>query len=350
MRFGLFQSIQLPDPKAEARYYTEALEQVQWAEQLGFDSVWLTEHHFSRHGIVSATMTVLAYLAGVTKTIRLGTAVAVLPFHNPIQVAEEAATVDLLSHGRLDFGVGRGFQWGEYHKLNIPMEEASRRFEESMAVITKAWTLDEPFDHHGEFWSFNEMTIHPKPVQSPHPPVWVAASSPASVDRVARNDWNLMIGQGEPFHQVAQQIEGYRSAVGEAGHGYHPGRVVVARPMYTAATEEQARQDTRVPFTWFKETGQEVGAPPDHQVELLPEEFGAYRRRFARDVTFDYDATFDNVALFGTPDQVAQRIETLRESGVENLIFFVNYGGIEHQKVLRSLELFATQVAPRFTG
>ena len=83
---------------------------------------------------------------------------------------------------------------------------------------------------------------------------------------------------------------------------------------------------------------------------MLPEEFGAYRRRFARDVTFDYNATFDNVALFGTPDQVAQRIETLRESGVENLIFFVNYGGIEHQKVLRSLELFATQVAPRFTG
>ena len=349
MRFGLFQSVQLPDPKAEARYYTEALEQVVWAEQLGFDSVWLTEHHFSRHGIISATMTVLAYLAGVTKTIRLGSAVAVLPFHNPIQVAEEAATVDLLSHGRLDFGVGRGFQWGEYHKLNIPMEEASRRFEESMEVITKAWTLDEPFDHHGEFWNFTDMTIHPKPVQSPHPPVWVAASSPASVDRVARNDWNLMIGQGEPFNQVAQQIQGYRSAVGEAGHDYHPGRVVVARPMYTAASEEQARQDTRVPFMWFKETGQEVGAPPDHQVELLPEEFAAYRRRFARDVAFDYDAAFDNVALFGTPDQVAQRIEKLRESGVENLIFFVNYGGIEHQKVMRSLELFATQVAPHFT-
>ena len=348
MRFGIFQSVQLPDPKEEARCYKEALEQILWAEQLGYDSVWLTEHHFSRHGIVSSTLAVLAYLPGVTSTIRLGTAVTVLPFHDPIQVAEEAATVDLLSGGRLDFGIGRGFQWGEYNKLNIPMEEANRRFEEAMGVITKAWTLEEPFDHHGEFWDYTDMTIHPRPVQSPHPPVWVAASSPASMDRAARNDWNLMIGQGEPFDQVAQQVEHYRSAVGEAGFDYHPGRVVVARPMYTAASEEQARRDTHDPFLWFKQTGNEVGSPPDHNVELLPEEFSAYRRRFARDVSFDYDAAFDNVALFGTPDQVAGRIESLRASGVENLIFFINYGGIETRKVMTSLEMFAKEIMPRF--
>jgi alkanesulfonate monooxygenase SsuD/methylene tetrahydromethanopterin reductase-like flavin-dependent oxidoreductase (luciferase family) len=349
MRFGIFQSIQLPDPKAEVRYYREALKQVQVAEDLGFDSVWLTEHHFSRHGIVSSTLAVLAYLAGVTNTIRLGSAVTVLPFHNPIQVAEEAATVDLLSDGRLDFGAGRGFQWGEYHKLNIPMEEASRRFEESMEVITKAWTLDEPFDHQGEFWTFNDMTIHPKPVQSPHPPVWVAASSPASVERVVKNRWNLMIGQGEPFESVARQIQSYRSAVGEAGFDYDPSGVVVARPMYTAATEEQARRDTHAPFMWFKTTGQEVGAPPENQVDLLPEQFASYRRRFSRDADFDYDAMFDNVALFGTPDQVIQRVETLRQSGVENLIFFINYGGIDTQKVHTSLELFAKEVMPQFS-
>lgn len=350
MRFGIFQSIQLPDPKAEVRYYREALKQVQFAEELGFDSVWLTEHHFSRHGIVSSTLAVLAYLAGVTSTIRLGSAVTVLPFHNPIQVAEEAATVDLLSDGRLDFGAGRGFQWGEYHKLNIAMDEASRRFEESMDVITKAWTVEEPFDHQGEFWTFNDMTIHPKPVQSPHPPIWVAASSPASVERVVKNRWNLMLGQGEPFDSVARQIQSYRGAVGEAGFDYDPSRVVVARPMYTAATEEQARRDTHDPFMWFKQTGQEVGAPPENQVDLLPEQFDSYRRRFSRDVGFNYDAMFDNVALFGTPDQVIQRVETLRQSGVENLIFFINYGGIDTQKVHDSLELFAKEVMPQFSN
>ena len=147
MRFGLFHSVQLPDSSAQQRYYTEALDQVLKAEQLGFDSVWFTEHHFTRHGIVSATMSVLAYLAGVTSTIRLGTAVSVLPFHNPIQLAEEVATVDLLSNGRLDLGVGRGYQWGEYHRLNIAMDEADERFAESMEVMTKAWTSTGPFEH-----------------------------------------------------------------------------------------------------------------------------------------------------------------------------------------------------------
>ena len=350
MRFGLFQSVQLPDPREEVRYYKDAVDQVLRAEELGYDSVWMTEHHFSKHGIVSATLSLLAYLAGLTKTIRLGTGVAVLPFHNPIQLAEQAATVDLLSDGRLDFGVGRGFQWGEFHKLNIPMEEATRRFEEAMEVVTKAWTSSEPFDHAGEFWTFNDMTIHPKPVQSPHPPVWVAAASPSSLERVARHDWNLLVGQGEPFEQVAAQVEQYRTAVGEAGFDYNPGRVVVARPMYTAASNGQARQDTELPFMWFKQTGQEVGAPPDNNVELLPEEYNAYRRRFSRDVTFDYDSMFQDVALFGTPDQLVEKIEGLRRNGVENIIFFINFGGIESQKVIESLELFAKEVMPHFAG
>jgi len=190
MKFGLFQSVQLPDPTQQVKYYEDAMTQVRHAETLGFDSVWITEHHFSRHGIVSATLSLLVYPAGVTEKIRLGTGVTVLPFHNPIQLAEQTATVDLLSGGRLDFGAGRGFQWGEFNKLNIPMEEASRRFEESMEVLTKAWTATEPFDHVGEFWRFNDMTIQPKPVQSPHPPIFVAASSEDSVNRVARNDWN----------------------------------------------------------------------------------------------------------------------------------------------------------------
>ena len=108
MKFGLFHSVQLPDPTRQQEYYDEALDQVLWAEQLGYESVWFTEHHFSRHGIVSATFSVLSYLAAKTSDIRLGTAVTVLPFHSPIDVAEQTATVDLLSNGRLDLGVGRG--------------------------------------------------------------------------------------------------------------------------------------------------------------------------------------------------------------------------------------------------
>jgi alkanesulfonate monooxygenase SsuD/methylene tetrahydromethanopterin reductase-like flavin-dependent oxidoreductase (luciferase family) len=192
------------------------------------------------------------------------------------------------------------------------------------------------------------MTLHPKPIQRPHPPLWVAAGSPTSIERVARHNWNLLIGQGENFQQVAAQVEYFRSAVAEAGFPYSPDRVTTARAMYTAPSQEQARRDTEAPFMWFKRTGQEVGAPPDHRVELLPDDFKEYRRRFARGVYANYDTMWEQVVLFGTPDDVAERIAGLRHAGVENLIFFVNYGGIEHQKVLDSLELFATKVMPCF--
>ena len=348
LKFGLFHTVQLPEPGGQVKDYREALEQVRRAEQLGFDSVWFTEHHFSRHGIVPASMTVLAYLAGVTTSIRLGTAVAVLPFHNPIQLAEEAATVDLLSDGRLEFGIGRGYQWGEFHRFQIPMDEASRRFEEALSVITKAWTATEPFDHQGEFWTFKDMTVHPKPVQTPHPPIWVAASSPTSMDRAARQNCNLLISQGESFQQVGSQAEYFRTALEREGFTYSTQRVVAARAMYVARSQEQARMDTEAPFMWFKRTGQEVSSPPEHRVELLPEDFKEYRRRYTQGAYADYDALWENVALFGTPESVADSIEGLRQSGVENLIFFVNYGGFEHRKVLDSLELFAAEVMPSF--
>ena len=118
--------------------------------------------------------------------------------------------------------------------------------------------------------------------------------------------------------------------------------------MYTAPTVSQSRQDTQAPFMWFKQTGQEVGAPPNNEVELLPEEYRAYRRRFARDVTFDYDSMYENVALFGTPDDLTVRIQGLQKWGVEKIIVFINFGGIEHRKVLDSLDLFAKEVMPNF--
>ncbi len=345
MKFGLFHSVQLPDPTQQERYYRESLDQVLHAEALGYDSVWFTEHHFTRHGIVSATLSLLAYLAGVTTTIRLGTAVTVLPFHNPVLLAEQTATVDLLSGGRLDLGVGRGYQWGEFHRMGVPMDEASRRFEESMAVLTRAWTATEPFDHEGEFWSFNDLTVHPKPLQSPHPPVFVAASSPASMQRVVRNDWNLLVGQGETYGQVADQVDFYKDALAEAEKDYSPGRVVVARAMHAAPTTAEARSVAEEPFMWFKRTGQEVSAPPEHRVELLPDEFAAYRRRYSPDVQFDFEAMCEDVMLFGDPEDIANRVQQLHDSGVERLILF---GGIEHRRVLDSLELLAREVMPHF--
>lgn len=320
------------------------------AERLGYSSVWFTEHHFTRHGIVSATFSVLAYLAAVTNTMRLGTAVTVLPFHNPVQLAEQTSTLDVLSNGRLDLGVGRGYQWGEFHRMGVPMSEATRRFEEGMEVLTRSWTASEPFDHRGEFWSFSDLTVQPRPVQQPHPPVYVAASGPESLARVVRNDWNLLIGQAETEFQVADQIRLYQNSLAEVGAKYTPQRVVVARAMHCTSNTEQSRREVEIPFTWFRETGQEVSAPPGQRVDLLPDEFAAYRRRYTPDARFDFRARCEDVMLFGSPDHIAGRIGQLQEAGVENLIFFVNFGGIAHQRVLDSLALFAAEVMPQFPG
>ena len=166
---------------------------------------------------------------------------------------------------------------------------------------------------------------------------------------MVRNDWNLLIGQAESQSQVRDQIDFDRNALAEAEADYTPERVVVARAMYAAPTTGQARDEARVPFLWFKDTGQEVSAPPGRRVELLPEEFAAYRNRYTPAARFDYAASCDNVMLFGSPDHIAERVGQLRDAGAENLIFFVNFGGIEHQKVLDSLELFASEVMPQFT-
>ena len=348
MKFGLFHSVQLPDPTREKLYYEEALDQVLWAEQLGYESVWFTEHHFSRHGIVSATFSVLSYLAAKTTSIRLGTAVTVLPFHNPIQIAEQTATVDLLSDGRLDLGVGRGYQWGEYNKLNIAMDEADRRFREALDVLIQGWTSTQAFDHSGEFWTFNDMTVHPKPLQDPHPPLWIAASSQSSMDRIAEHGWNLLIGQGESFAKVEEQVNYFASAVGELGQDFDPYRITVARAMYAGTNEKQVRTDSEVPFMWFKQTGNEVGAPPEKRGELLPENFSEYRKRFSTTASLDYEDMCENVLLFGTPEQIIEKVNILYQSGVKKLILFVNYGGIESQKVKDSLELFAKEVMPQF--
>ena len=149
---------------------------------------------------------------------------------------------------------------------------------------------------------------------------------------------------------MASQLDYFRAAVGEAGGNGDdaPGRVTVARAMYTASNFEQVVADARVPFMWFKETGNEVGAPPERRGELLPDNFAEYRRRFSAESSVDFKQMAEEVILFGDPDEVSEKVEVLRQSGVEKVILFVNYGGIEHRKVLDSLELFAKEVMPAF--
>ena len=198
MQFGLFCS-----PKADApgfapetgQGFRDYLDFNVEAEALGFHSSFSVEHHFTGWNQVSATLMLLTALAMRTTTLRLGTAVMVLPWHNPVLLAEQAATLDLLSGGRLDLGIGKGYRHSEFKGFQIAPEEAEARFEEALEVMTRGWTSRERFSHQGRFWHFEDIVVEPPPAQKPHPPLWVAAGNPHSIKRAAARGFNLILDQ-----------------------------------------------------------------------------------------------------------------------------------------------------------
>src|SRR5712675_2319378 len=175
MQFGLFGGARTKrgDGAVDSHAYGDFIAYVIEAERLGFRSIFLVEHHFTGAGQLSASLTLLAYLAARTRTIRLGTAVVVLPWHNPILLAEQAATVDLLSGGRLDFGIGKGYRHNEFAGFCVDMDEADARFNECLDVIVKAFVSDTPFSHRGRHWQYDNIVVEPPTAQRPHPPFWM---------------------------------------------------------------------------------------------------------------------------------------------------------------------------------
>src|SRR5205085_8465971 len=238
MRFGLFGSAQAkrPVPGAEltdsSQGFREWIDNNVEAEALGFHSTFCVEHHFTGYGQVSATLNLLTWLGARTKTLRLGTAVMVLPWHNPVLLAEQAATLDLLAGGRLDFGIGTGYRYNEFVGFDLPMDEARAKFEESIDIILKAWTSNEPFSHKGKYWTFNNIVVEPQSFRRPHPAVWMGAVNERSIRDVAHRGFNLLLGQYSSPADVGKNIAIFRDAVEAKGEKWDPMRVGVTRAFF----------------------------------------------------------------------------------------------------------------------
>src|SRR3954452_8525266 len=195
MKFGLFGSAQAKRGGADidsAQGFKDYIEYNVEAEALGYDSTFVVEHHFTGFGQLSASLNLLTWAAARTKTLRLGTAVIVLPWHNPVLLAEQAATLDLLSGGRLNFGVGKGYRHAEFASFCIPQAEADERFEEGLALIVKSWTSEQPLSPHGKLWHSEALPVDPPTPQKPHPPIWMAAAPPDSIRKVAARGAKLL--------------------------------------------------------------------------------------------------------------------------------------------------------------
>ena len=333
MQFGIFSSAQAnssdlgPETGQGFRDYLDFNVE---AEALGFTSSFLVEHHFTGWNQVSATLMLLMALAMRTKTLRLGSAVMVLPWHNPVLLAEQAATLDLVSGGRFDFGIGKGYRHSEFKGFQIAPEEAEARFDEAVEVMTRAFTTRERFSHRGRFWHFEDIVVEPPPAQRPHPPFWVAAGSENSIRRAAARGFNLILDQYAGAAQIAERIGLYKAERERHGLRFDPTQVAVARQLYVAkdAADKAAALARQAAYT--KRTV-EVSRKPDGNS-------GSHVLAYAGKA----GGTEEN-ALFGRPDEICAMLEAVRGAGAAYVLLTIS-GGREQ------LRAFARQIMPVFAS
>ena len=331
MQFGLFTSAQANSgdlPAQSGQGFREWLDFNVEAEALGFRSSFLVEHHFTGWNQVSSTLMLLMALAMRTRTLRLGSAVMVLPWHNPVLLAEQAATLDLISGGRFDFGIGKGYRHSEFHGFQIAPQEADARFEEAVEVLTRAFTSRERFSHHGRFWHFEDIVVEPPPAQKPHPPFWVAAASEASIRRAAARGFNLILDQYAGAAQIDERIGIFKAERARHGLTFDPMQIAVARQLYVAKDKADA-QAALVRQASYTQRTVDVSRTPGR-------EGGSHVLAYAS----QSGGTEEN-AIYGTPDEIGGMLEKLRAAGAAYVLLTIAGG-------TGQLRRFAREIMPAF--
>jgi natural product biosynthesis luciferase-like monooxygenase protein len=327
------------------QFYHEILEEAEYAEELGYEGFWVGEHHFqpSQRVFPSPQMT-LAAISQRTKRLRLGTGVNVLPVNDPVRLAEDLAELDLLSHGRVCLGAGRGYQPHEFAGFNIPMESSRERFWECLEIIHKAWT-QENFSYKGKFYHYQDIALLPRPVQKPHPPIWVAAASPGSAEEIARRGYAF---SAAPFasspspEEVAQQLSRYRQAFVEAGHGEPPTDLPHVFWTHVADTTDQALREAEIGMKRKLGSATKVWAKPGS---------GGGYEAFAKLGQFLATATIEQIdalAIFGDPERCLEKVKKYHAAGVTHLMVMFDWGGMSQKTVFGSMEMFAKHVIAYF--
>jgi luciferase family oxidoreductase group 1 len=349
MKFGMLHLFENPVGKTEYQIVKEQLDLMRAAEDLGFDSVWPAEHHFSEYGYCVSTAVTLAAVAAVTKHIRLGTGVVVLPFHNPLRVAEEFALLDLMSDGRLNFGIGRGYQPTEYKGFQVEQTKSRGIFNESVEIILQAWT-QERVNYHGVHFNIEDQPVRPKPLQKPHPPVWVAGISEATFPLVGKWGFNLLCAPVFGFQGKtgADLLNDYRQALRAGGHDPATKEIAALCMVYCAETTEQARRDFADPVIWYYRTIAKYIAPPAGQEPVKTYEVYAKTRDLAATVSWE-QLLEAGAVICGNPDHCIEKISQMHERfGFTQLLSWTRLGGFDTSKVMKSMELMQKYVIPHF--
>jgi luciferase family oxidoreductase group 1 len=338
MDIGTFLLMQSPSARPSQEIYARGIEQAQAAETLGYRNTWLGEHHFSTYGLLSRPCQLATYIAAKTTKLRVGTAVIVVPLHHPLIIAEEIAMLDILSGGRLDIGLGRGYQRYEFERLGLKLDAGGRRWDESIDILLKSFEA-RPFTYDGELFKIPETSVYPQPMQKPHPPIWITAQNEYSIDAAVRRGFNVLTGGfGVPIERLAEFGKVFERVVAEVKPA-HPPRVGVQRAVYVTkdaadarAAAEEARWNMRVTLSLRNnyekvENGNAVAIPAKSEPTI--------------------DELIDRYLVIGTPDTVIRQIKRVKELvGITHFNCSFWFGDMAQARILRSMELFAKEVLP----
>jgi alkanesulfonate monooxygenase SsuD/methylene tetrahydromethanopterin reductase-like flavin-dependent oxidoreductase (luciferase family) len=348
MEFGMFHEFQRRPGQTEAEAFTESFEQVDAAERSGLDVMWLAELHSApERSVLAAPMTIASAIATRTKNMKIGIAVQVLPLCHPLRIAEEATTVDHISHGRLIMGVGRSGFPRTYLAYGISYAESRERFAEVLEIMRRAWTQD-TFSFNGKFYHFENVCCTPKPYTPPYPEIRVAVNSPDTFQEQGERGNPIFVATrlGD-LNELVPNLGVYRAAWAAAGHPGN-GKVFLRVPVYIAATEKQAREEPMDSIMYFyRYLGQRIEASA---VMAGARAIENRAERGARLQNIDYDEAIRSKIIVGTPAMVIDRLGQLKEElGLSGILAELNCGmRIPHERVLNSLNLMCQEVRPKF--
>ena len=349
MDFGInlnFNIGQAPTHQAALR---EAMEEVDLAERMGLDTVWLGEMHFNPgRSVLSAPIVIASSIATRTKNLRVGMAVQVLPLIHPLRIAEEAATVDQISEGRFEFGVGRSGNVRAYDIMGIDYGESKERFQEALDIILLAWS-GETFSYEGKYNTITNASISPLPYQDPHPKVRIAASSEDSFGRIGRLGYPIFLGlRTMDVEDLKTNLQEYKQEWRAAAHDGDGGDINVRVPMYIAPSEAEAIEEPKESIEAFFQRQRELF---EYSRGRQGADLSAGRQaRYERLVNSTYEDLLETRVVFGSPEQVIDRLHEFKEMlGVSGITAELNPGGfLPKEAVQRSLKLLTQEVMPAF--
>jgi alkanesulfonate monooxygenase SsuD/methylene tetrahydromethanopterin reductase-like flavin-dependent oxidoreductase (luciferase family) len=328
----------IPTPDASISFadrYRHVLEMAEYGNDKGFEAVWITEHHFSDYGYSPNPLMLLGEVGRVAPDLRLGTAILVLPLWHPVRLAEDVATLDVLSGGRVDVGIGRGYQPYEFGALGVDLSKNRDQFNEALNIAIDAWTKDD-FEYDGRFWNVPRTTVFPKPVQQPHPPIWMAATTPPSIRAAVERGYHLCTGTGAVFEEL-QMRNAYIDSV-LADMGRPPEGIERAANRFVFCSTSQDEIDDAIHQSRWQIRVSRVltggGVPIGGRNEAPPypgePDIETWQRRM----------------IIGDPDECVRRIQNLADAGITYIFGLFEFGGLDHDVAMRSIKLFSDHVMP----